>query len=80
MMPSTRTLVLSGSRASKLPSVYLDAHGEEDLNLQRGRPLRKDPTRWERLQGLQANLAFDFNTVVLADAQGGRALRGAQIY
>ena len=80
VMPSTRTLVLSGSRACHLPSLYLDAHGEEDLELHRGSALRKDPARWDRLQQLYANMAFDFDTVVLRDARGGRALMGAQMY
>jgi hypothetical protein len=63
-----------------LPSFYLDAHGEEDFDLRRGRPLFKDQARWDRLEDLHADRAFDFDTVVLGHAQGGRALRGAQIY
>ncbi|CEP01780.1 hypothetical protein PBRA_008722 [Plasmodiophora brassicae] len=37
-------------------SPYLDAHGEEDVGLQRGRPLFLDADRWQRIQQLVTNL------------------------
>ena len=80
VLPSTRTLVLSSSRACQLPSLYLDAHGEDDCGLRRGCPLRRNPTRWDRLRALHASRAFDFDTLVLQDAKGGRALQSAQLY
>ncbi len=37
LLRNTRVLALHGSRAALLPSPYVDAHGEEDLGLRRGR-------------------------------------------
>jgi hypothetical protein len=37
LLRNTRVLALHGSRAALLPSPYVDAHGEEDIGLRRGR-------------------------------------------
>lgn len=37
LLRNTRLLLLHGSRAALTVSPYVDAHGEEDLNLHRGR-------------------------------------------
>ncbi|KAI9907918.1 hypothetical protein PsorP6_004294 [Peronosclerospora sorghi] len=41
---------LGGSTAAYFPSVYVDLHGEEDVVLQRGRPLRLDRERYAHLE------------------------------
>lgn len=37
LLRNTRVLLLHGSRAALTVSPYVDAHGEEDINLHRGR-------------------------------------------
>ena len=37
LLRATRVLLLHGSRAAMVLSPYVDAHGEEDIHLHRGR-------------------------------------------
>ncbi len=80
MLKKTQLLVLSGMRAVILPSPYLDAHGEEDRNLTRGKILHKDPTRWNNFESLWRMCALEFDTVTMRDARGGRAFESAQVF
>jgi E3 ubiquitin-protein ligase UBR1 len=45
-------LMIADGMAVFGPSPYLDAHGEEDPNLRRGRTLTLNATRWQRLTQL----------------------------
>lgn len=47
---STETLVVCGRSQCQFGSLYLDAYGEEDRNLRRGKPLRLCHVRYQRLQ------------------------------
>ncbi|KAK9808772.1 hypothetical protein WJX72_003285 [[Myrmecia] bisecta] len=76
----TKLLLLSQSRGALEASPYLDAHGEEDSYLRRGRPLHLSRARLERIARLQAASAFDFDTVILHKSRGGVSARGAQWY
>jgi len=42
-------LLVHGGLSCYFPSIYLDEHGEEDVNLQRGRPLHLNPQRYQQL-------------------------------
>lgn len=77
----TTLLVLSGTRAANLPSPYLDAYGEEDRYLKRGKRLLKNSLRWKRFENLWRLAAVEFDTVMMANgrAAGGRAYAGAQL-
>ena len=46
------TLLVDGPRATYGPALYLDAHGEEDRGLRRGRPLTLDGARAAQLHRL----------------------------
>ena len=47
-------------------SPYLDAHGEEDPFLRRGRPLQLDEARYLQAEALWASASFDFDSHVMA--------------
>ena len=44
-MPQGITLLVDGPRSAFAPSLYVDAHGEEDHGLRRGKPLYHSPVR-----------------------------------
>lgn len=52
LLDQCRVAIIGGSMAAHFPSPYVDAHGEEDVGLQRGRPLRLDMARYRHLEGL----------------------------
>lgn len=52
MLDQCRVAIIGGSMAAYFPSPYVDAHGEEDVGLQRGRPLRLDMARYRHLEAL----------------------------
>jgi hypothetical protein len=52
LLEQCRIAVVGGSMAAYFPSPYVDSHGEEDIGLQRGRPLRLDMTRYRYLESL----------------------------
>eukprot|EP00667_Euglena_gracilis_P000130 EG_transcript_130 len=62
----TTLLVQRNERFAVLPSLYLDAHGEEDTDLQRGRPLYLSRARYQELLQLVTACAFDHDSRVLA--------------
>jgi hypothetical protein len=65
MLRSTRTSVIRGSRAHSAPSLYLDAHGEEDLYMRRGCPLFLNRQRYDQLRALYRTASFDYDTKAL---------------
>ena len=65
-------LFLGQGKASSYGSLYLDEHGEEDLNLNRGRPLYLDCERFERLDRALAGQGPLMDTKILQ--RTGRAL------
>ena len=46
------TLLVDGTRSAFYPSLYLDAHGEEDHGLRRGKPLYLSAARQEAIHRL----------------------------
>lgn len=57
-----------------LQSPYLDAHGEEDPELRRGRPLNLDAACYSQLARLWAASAFEFDTHMLHHSRVDLAL------
>lgn len=55
LLDQCRVAIIGGSMAAYFPSPYVDAHGEEDVGLQRGRPLRLDAARYKYLESLWVN-------------------------
>ncbi|KAG6975817.1 hypothetical protein JG688_00001994 [Phytophthora aleatoria] len=55
LLEQCRIAIIGGSMAAYYPSPYVDAHGEEDVGLQRGRPLRLDMARYRYLESLWLN-------------------------
>ncbi|EGZ28097.1 hypothetical protein PHYSODRAFT_554376 [Phytophthora sojae] len=55
LLEQCRIAVVGGSMAAYFPSPYVDTHGEEDIGLQRGRPLRLDVARYRYLESLWLN-------------------------
>lgn len=55
MLLQCRILLVSSSMSAYFPCPYVDAHGEEDHGLQRGRPLRLSEKRFQHLQTLWQN-------------------------
>ncbi|GMF22613.1 unnamed protein product [Phytophthora fragariaefolia] len=55
LLEQCRIAVVGGSMAAYFPSPYVDTHGEEDVGLQRGRPLRLDVGRYRYLESLWLN-------------------------
>jgi hypothetical protein len=51
----SQCLLVTGGRAIFVPAPYVDAHGDTDPNLKRGRPLTLHPERYEALQRLIAD-------------------------
>lgn len=77
LLTVTKVLLMSASRACLSPSPYLDDHGEEDINLTRGRPLYLNLQRWQRLNEVWAAGAFDFDSPTFHAAFGGTSRRAA---
>ena len=71
LVKSTRTLLLRGRRVCLYPSVYLDAHGEEDEFLKRGRPLFLSEERFAALEELWVQSAFDYDSLALQNSRLG---------
>ena len=71
LVKSTRTLLLRGRRACLYPSVYLDAHGEEDEFLKRGRPLFLSEERVAALEELWVQSAFDYDSLAAQNSRLG---------
>ena len=71
LVKSTRTLLLTGRRVCLYPSVYLDAHGEEDEFLKRGRPLFLSQERFAALEELWVQSAFDYDSLATRNSRLG---------
>jgi E3 ubiquitin-protein ligase UBR3 len=65
MVRYTKLLLLRRKRVCFYPSPYLDAHGEEDPYLKRGRPLYLNHQRYKEVQRLWAAAAFDYDSHTL---------------
>jgi E3 ubiquitin-protein ligase UBR3 len=61
--------MLRACRASACQSPYLDAHGEEDVELRRGRPLALAPACFAQLSQLWAAGALDFDSYMLRNCR-----------
>lgn len=54
LLQSAQTLLLRGEFAAYFPSPYVDEHGEQDVELRRGKPLYLQPARYAALQEMWA--------------------------
>ena len=77
LLKQTSVLLVRGSRASVFLSPYLDSHGEEDIGLQRGRPLMLNTQRFQALEALWMLHGFDSDTRILRQTHGGTRRQGA---
>ena len=75
LLKVTKLLALRKTRATLLASPFVDAHGEEDPQLQRGRPLTLHPERALGAAALSRGAALDFDSRCLhtANARGETA-------
>uniref|UniRef100_A0A7S3VRI3 E3 ubiquitin-protein ligase n=1 Tax=Dunaliella tertiolecta TaxID=3047 RepID=A0A7S3VRI3_DUNTE len=64
-LKSTKVVALRGPRTIVVQSPYLDAHGEEDPELRRGRPLYLQPSIYAHLSKLWSSAALDYDSVLL---------------
>ena len=64
-LKTSNVLVMRGDRCSWWGSPYLDTHGEEDLYLHRGRPLRLDTKRYQELERLWMSQTLDHDSHIL---------------
>lgn len=71
LIKATKLMVLRAGRRCVYPSPYLDAHGEEDVYLRRGRPLYLSVERYAQVQHLWATSAFDYDTHTLHTSRSG---------
>ena len=71
LVKSTKILLIRGKRICLYPSVYLDAHGEEDEFLKRGRPLFLSESRYAALSEMWLHAALDYDTLVLHSSRVG---------
>ena len=71
LVKATKLLLLRGSRRCLYPSPYLDAHGEEDAYLHRGRPLYLNAARYRHVQRLWGAASFDYDTLALHTSRAG---------
>ena len=62
-------LLFRGKRISVWHSIYLDDHGEEDIELKRGKPLYIDNSRVEQLLKLFLSQDIDHDTRILSKTQ-----------
>eukprot|EP01103_Thecamoeba_quadrilineata_P010115 TRINITY_DN209_c0_g1_i1.p1 TRINITY_DN209_c0_g1~~TRINITY_DN209_c0_g1_i1.p1 ORF type:complete len:1920 (-),score=413.24 TRINITY_DN209_c0_g1_i1:1070-6829(-) len=66
---STVVLLLRGARFCFWGSPYLDDHGEEDLELRRGKPLYLSHSRYNQLKRLWVTHGMDHDSHILAHSQ-----------
>ena len=71
LVRTTKLLLLRGSRRCLYPSPYLDAHGEEDPHLRRGRPLFLNAERYAHVRRLWATAGADADTHCLHTSRAG---------
>jgi len=70
LLEHTRILALRGPRMCFIPSLYLDAFGEEDSNMRRGKLLRLSAQRYAQVSQLWAAMAMDHDTQILSNSHG----------
>lgn len=63
---STSVLLVRGERLATWGSPYLDEHGEEDIELRRGKPLRLNAARYAQLRRLWITQGIEHDSHVLA--------------
>jgi hypothetical protein len=64
---------MRGDRIAQWGSPYLDEHGEEDIDLRRGKPLHLNAARYAQLRRLWVTQGIEHDSHVLAKSslQGG---------
>ena len=67
---TTRPLLVRCWRVGGCMSPYLDSHGEEDVELRRGRPLLLSAAGYRQLSHLWAHAGFDFDSYTLHQGPG----------
>ncbi len=70
LLKSTRVLAIRNGRVTLCQSLFLDAHGEEDVQLKRGRPLKLSVGVYGALSRLWAGAGLDFDSTVLHRTTG----------
>ncbi|KAJ1630079.1 hypothetical protein T492DRAFT_1006031 [Pavlovales sp. CCMP2436] len=65
LLHTSDVLVRSGARISFWGSPYLDVYGEQDIGLERGRPLHLNVGRYNELRELWLSQGFDHDPTVL---------------
>jgi hypothetical protein len=60
---STYIYIVRNTRVAIWASLYLDKHGEEDIDLKRGKPLYLSKERYNLLTALWCNHLFDYNNI-----------------
>jgi len=71
ILKSSMVLVIREQHVCQWGSPYLDAYGEEDQDLRRGRPLYLNRERYQQLQLLHSTHGFDHNSRVASNWQAG---------
>lgn len=66
MLRRTNILLQRCERQAMWPSPYLDAFGEEDIELRRGRPLYLSEERYSALTAMVAAHGLDYSSPVLS--------------
>ncbi|XP_024515044.1 E3 ubiquitin-protein ligase PRT6 [Selaginella moellendorffii] len=66
MLRKTNVLLLRRERQTMWPSPYLDAYGEEDQDMRRGKPLFLSDERYAALTAMVASHSLDYSSSVLA--------------
>lgn len=66
-------VLIRGDRIAQWGSPYLDEHGEEDIDLRRGKPLHLNAARYAQLRRLWVTQGIEHDSHVLAKSslQGG---------
>lgn len=65
----SQVVVVRGKRFTVCQSPFLDAHGEEDVDLVRGRPLYLNAAGYDQLSALFCAGGLDFDSSTLHNAQ-----------
>jgi hypothetical protein len=66
LLRSCRLLLFKGLKACFHPSVYVDAHGETDENLRRGKPLFLNTRRYAAVEAMWCVSSHNFSLVFSA--------------
>lgn len=66
MIRKTNILLQRCARQASWPSPYLDAFGEEDIDMYRGKPLYLNEERYKALTEMVASHGLDRSSIVLS--------------